>query len=166
MAEAGVVPRPRRRHRWWLTKPAKAAAPAPDLLGREFTAPAPDVRWCGDLTEIPTGEGKLYLAATEDRFSRRLLGFALSERHDAELARASLHMAAAVRGGQVARVISTDRGSPGCRRRCGAPARARPRPRPVGGPRSASPARRAPTRCACLHGYDSNGPKPGEDETE
>jgi hypothetical protein len=70
------------------------------------------VKWCGDLTEIPTGDGKLYLAAVEDLFSRRLLGFAMSDRHDAELAVASLRMAAAVRGGTVAGVIfHTDQGS-------------------------------------------------------
>jgi transposase InsO family protein len=64
------------------------------------------MKWCGDLTEIPTGDGKLYL------FSRRLLGFALSDQHDADLAVASLQMAAAVRGGTVAGVIfHTDQGS-------------------------------------------------------
>ena len=48
----------------------------------------------------------------EDLFSRRLLGFAMSDRHDAELAVASLRMAAAVRGGSVAGVIfHTDQGS-------------------------------------------------------
>ena len=70
------------------------------------------MKWCGDLTEIPTTEGKLYLAAVEDLFSRRLLGFAISDRHDAELAVASLRMAAAVRGGSVTGVIfHTDQGS-------------------------------------------------------
>jgi transposase InsO family protein len=58
--------------------------------------------------------GKLYLAAVEDLFSRRLLGFAMSDRHDAELAVASLRMAAAVRGGSVSGVIfHTDQGSEG-----------------------------------------------------
>jgi putative transposase len=66
----------------------------------------------GAATEIPTGDGKLYLAAVEDPFSRRLLGFAMSDRHDADLAVASLRMAATVRGGTVAGVIfHTDQGS-------------------------------------------------------
>ena len=83
-----------------------------DLLGRDFSAAEPNLKWCGDLTEIPTTEGKLYLAAVEDLFSRRLLGFAISDRHDAELAVASLRMAAAVRGGSVTGVIfHTDQGS-------------------------------------------------------
>jgi transposase InsO family protein len=111
MAAEQLVARPKRRRRS-LTRAAKTARRAPDLLNRDFTAPAPDVKWCGDLTEIPTGEGKLYLAAVEDLFSRRLLGFAMSDRHDAELAVASLRMAAAVRGGTIAGVIfHTDQGS-------------------------------------------------------
>ena len=40
---------------------------------RDFTAPAPNVKWCGDMTEIPTDEGKLYLATVLDLYSRRLL---------------------------------------------------------------------------------------------
>lgn len=61
--------------------------------------------WCGDLTEIPTEEGKLYLAIVEDLASRRLPGFAIGEHHDAPLAKAALCMAAAVRGGDVAGVV-------------------------------------------------------------
>ena len=111
MAAEQLVARPRRRRRS-LTRADKTARRAPDLLRRDFTASGPNVKWCGDLTEIPTGDGKLYLAAVEDLFSRRLLGFAMSDRHDAELAVASIRMAAAVRGGAVAGVIfHTDQGS-------------------------------------------------------
>jgi len=111
MADQRLIARPKRRRRC-LTRADKTARRAPDLVGRDFTAPAPNVKWCGDLTEIPTTEGKLYLAAVEDLFSRRLLGFAMSDRHDAELAVASLRMAAAARGGSVGGVIfHTDQGS-------------------------------------------------------
>lgn len=98
----GRAPKPKRRS---LTRPDKAAAPIPDLVGRDFTSEAINVKWCGDLTEIPTDEGKLYLATVEDLASRRLPGFALGEHHDAPLAKAALCMAAAVRGGDVAGVI-------------------------------------------------------------
>ena len=95
-----------------MTRPDKAAAPAPDLVKRDFTASAINIKWCGDLTEIPTDEGKLYLAHVEDLASRRLPGFALSEHHDAPLAVAALAMAAAVRGGDVTGVIfHSDHGS-------------------------------------------------------
>jgi transposase InsO family protein len=58
-----------------------------------------------NLTEIPTDEGKLYLATVLDLASRRLPGFAIGARHDAPLARAALCMAAAVRGGQIGGVV-------------------------------------------------------------
>ena len=111
MTDQQLVARPKRRRRC-LTRADKTARRAPDLVGRDFSAPAPNVKWCGDLTEIPTADGKLYLAAVEDLFSRRLLGFAMSDRHDADLVVASLRMAAAVRGGTVRGVIfHTDQGS-------------------------------------------------------
>lgn len=105
MARQGLVARAPKRRRRSLTRPDKAAAPVPDLIGRVFTATAINQRWCGDLTEIPTEEGKLYLAIVEDLASRRLPGFAIGEHHDAALAKAALCMAAAVRGGDVAGVI-------------------------------------------------------------
>ncbi|GAA5765138.1 IS3 family transposase ISRhosp1 [Streptosporangium roseum] len=67
--------------------------------------------WCGDVTEIVTDEGKLYLATVQDLFSRRLLGYAMSAHHDAALTVASLQMAALTRGGDVDGVIfHSDRG--------------------------------------------------------
>jgi transposase InsO family protein len=114
MARQGLVGRATRRRFRSLTRPDKAAAPAPDLVKRDFTAPAINLKWCGDLTEVPTDEGKLYLAHVEDLASRRIPGFALSEHHDAEVAVAALQMAAAVRGGDVGGVIfHSDRGSEG-----------------------------------------------------
>ena len=110
MASLGLAGRKpkRRRH---LTRQGKRKA-APDRVGRRFTSPAPNVLWCGDLTEIVTDEGKLYLATVLDLFSRRMLGYAMSEHHDAALAKASLCMAAASRGGSIDGVIfHSDRGS-------------------------------------------------------
>ena len=111
MAEQGLVAR-RRRKRRSLTKPDRCARKAPDALERDFTPPPrPNVRWCGDLTEIPTDEGKFYLAAILDLHSRRCVGFAMGAQHDAALARAALCMAIAVRGGSVAGVVfHTDQG--------------------------------------------------------
>jgi putative transposase len=112
MTRQGLVARPTTRRGRWLTRPDKAAPPAPDLVKRDFTASAINHKWCGDLTEVPTDEGKLYLATVEDLASRRVVGFGLSEHHDAELATGALKMAAAVRGGDVAGTIfHSDRGS-------------------------------------------------------
>jgi putative transposase len=113
MAAEGLVARTKRRRRS-LTRPDKRAVPFPDLVQRDFTAPAPNVKWVGDMTEIPTDEGKLYLSTALDLFSRRLLGYATSCHPDAELAGQTIKMAVAARGGKgrVAGVIfHTDRGS-------------------------------------------------------
>jgi transposase InsO family protein len=111
MARQGLQGRTPKRKRRSLTRPDKAAAPIADLIGRDFNAEAINHKWCGDLTEIPTDEGKLYLATVEDLASRRLPGFAMGEHHDAALARAALCMAAAVRGGNIPGVIfHTDKG--------------------------------------------------------
>jgi transposase InsO family protein len=104
--------KPKRRK--GLTKQDRVAAKFPDLLRRDFTAPAPNVRWCGDITEIPTGEGKLYLATVLDLFSRRLLACPISEHPDADLAGDAIKIAAAVRGGRErieGVIFHSDRGS-------------------------------------------------------
>ncbi|WP_405087872.1 IS3 family transposase [Microbispora sp. NBC_01389] len=80
MAELGLAGRAPKKRRS-LTRQGKRKA-APDLVGRKFTAVAPDVLWVGDGTQIDTDEGPLYLATVEDLFSRRLLGYAMSEHHD------------------------------------------------------------------------------------
>jgi transposase InsO family protein len=72
MACQGLQGRTPKRKRRSLTRPDKTAEPIPDLVKRDFTAEAVDQRWCGDLTEIPTDEGKLYLATVLDLASRRL----------------------------------------------------------------------------------------------
>jgi len=101
---------------------------APDFVRRDFSAEATELVWCGDMTEIETGEGKLYLATVIDLFSRRLLGYAMGAKHDADLVVAALHMAAATRGGDVRGVVfHSDRGSEGELKRTG---RATPRDLP------------------------------------
>ncbi|WP_222850139.1 IS3 family transposase [Allosaccharopolyspora coralli] len=110
MSEFGLAGRPVKRRRS-LTRSGKRPV-AKDLVRRKFTAVAPDVLWCGDVTQIDTDEGPLYLATTEDLFSRRMLGYAMSAHHDSALVTASLRMAATTRGGDVDGVIfHSDRGS-------------------------------------------------------
>jgi len=111
MAEMGLAARPKRKRRS-ATRPGRGRWRAPDLVGRDFPAVMINVKWYGDGTDIDTDEGKLYLASVLDAASRRILGFALSEHHDAELAYSALVMAVAVRGGHVPGVIMhTDQGS-------------------------------------------------------
>ena len=119
MRRQGLIARKIKR-RNGLTKQDKTKAPFPDLINRDFTAAAPNAKWVGDITEIPTAAGKLYLATVIDLYSRRLLGAATSRHPDAELACAAIRMAVTTRGGKEAiwreveseRVIfHTDRGS-------------------------------------------------------
>ena len=102
----------RKKRRRGTTRPGKGRWRAPDLVKRDFPASQLNRKWFGDGTEIPTGEGKLHLVSVLDVASRRVLGFALGERHDAQLAYGALAMALAVRGGQAPGVIFyTDQGS-------------------------------------------------------
>jgi transposase InsO family protein len=104
MREQGLAARRKKKHRS-TTRPGKGRWRAPDLVKRDFPARQVNRKWYGDGTEIPAGQGKLYLASVMDMASRRLLGFAPGEHHDARLAYSALVMAVAVRGGQVPGVI-------------------------------------------------------------
>jgi transposase InsO family protein len=75
------------------TKRNKAHAVAPNLLKRDFTADRPNQKWLADITYIPTLEGWLYLALILDLFSRRIVGWAMSQRMTSELTLAALKMA-------------------------------------------------------------------------
>jgi len=111
MRELGLAAR-RKKKRKATTRPGKGRWRAPDLVKRDFPTGKINCKWYGDGTEIPTGEGKLYLASVLDMASRRVLGFALSDHHDAQLAYGALAMAVAVRGGQAPGVVfHTDQGS-------------------------------------------------------
>lgn len=116
MVRQGLQGRVPKRRSKGLTRPDKRANPIPDLVGRDFTASEPDEKWCGDFKQIDTAEGPTYLASCVDLFSRRLLGFALSDDYPtAELARAAINMAVAVRGGVVDGVIfHSDKGTQYC----------------------------------------------------
>ena len=110
MAELGLCGRKRRKGRSTTRQGTRPVAR--DLVRRNFDAVAPDVLWCGDMTEIETVEGKVWCASVIDLFSRRLLGYAIGPHHDAPLVVDALRMAVATRGGDVDGVIfHGDRGS-------------------------------------------------------
>ncbi len=113
MREQRLVARVKKRRRH-TTRPGTGRWRAPDLIGRDFGAGTVNQKWYGDGTEIVTDEGKLHLASVLDMGSRRVVGFALDEHHNAELAHAALAMAVAVRGGREAiagAIMHTDQGS-------------------------------------------------------
>jgi putative transposase len=84
---------------------------APNLLQQDFTASWPNEKWTGDITYIPTWEGWLYLAVMLDVFSRRVIGWAMSERCDEVLVETALRMALARRRPGAGLLHHTDRGS-------------------------------------------------------
>ena len=82
------------RRRWIRTTVRQEKAhPAPDLVKREFTAPAPNRLWVADITYIPTWEGFLFLAVVLDVFSRRVVGWAMASHMKTDLVLAALTMA-------------------------------------------------------------------------
>jgi putative transposase len=92
MREAGIRGVSRRKgHATTVRSPA--AAPAPDLVQRDFTADGPDELWVADVTYVPTGAGFLYLAVVLDAFSRRIVGWAMANHLRKELVISALEMA-------------------------------------------------------------------------
>lgn len=89
---AGISPR-----RKGFTRRDPRAGLAPDLVNRDFTAPAPNRLWVTDLTMISTGEGPLWLSAIRDAFSRRVIAWETSARADADLVLTTLEYALASR---------------------------------------------------------------------
>ena len=82
-----------------------------DLVQRDFTADRLDELWFTDLTEHPTGEGKLYLCAFKDACSTRIVGYSMGPRMTAELAVSALRNAVALRDPHGTVVVHSDRGS-------------------------------------------------------
>ncbi len=81
-----------------------------DLVLRKFTAERPNLLWLTDITEHPTGEGKLYLCAVKDACSNRIVGYSIGSRMTADLAVNALRNALSLRGA-VDTIVHSDRGS-------------------------------------------------------
>jgi len=80
------------------------------VLGRTFDAPALNRRWIADFTYIWTAEGRLYVAAVIDLFSRRVVGWSMSATMTAQLVTDALVMAIWLRGKPDALLHYSDRG--------------------------------------------------------
>jgi putative transposase len=102
---AGVCHRRKRR----------PAGPAPavhaDLVARRFVADGPNRLWCTDITEHPTGEGKVYCAAVLDVFSRVVVGWSIADHMRSELVVDALEMARWRRRPEPGAIVHSDRGS-------------------------------------------------------
>jgi transposase InsO family protein len=93
------------------TKRNQAHPAAPNLLKRDFETEKPDQKWLADITYIPTQEGWLYLAAILDLYTRRIVGWAMSERMTSDLTVTALKMALEQRQPAMDLVHHSDRGS-------------------------------------------------------
>ena len=87
---------------------------APNLLNRDFHADQPNRKWAGDISYVWTREGWLYLAVILDLHSRRVIGWAVSNRMKRDLAIRALKMAIALRQPPKGCIHHTDRGSQYC----------------------------------------------------
>ncbi len=109
LAEQGLRSNIRRKHRYPKTVAHEPVAA--NVLSRVFTASAPNQKWAGDITYIPTVEGWLYLAVILDIFSRKIVGWAMSHRVDSRLACRALQMALETRRPQIGVLHHSDQGS-------------------------------------------------------
>jgi putative transposase len=110
MRELGLASR--RKRRFKATTDSKHSLPvAENVLDRQFEVDAPNVAWVTDITYVWTSEGWLYLAAILDLFSRRVVGFAMSDRIDRTLVLDALSAAIGRRVPSAGLVHHSDRGS-------------------------------------------------------
>lgn len=93
-------------------KVAKVERPdIPNHLDRQFEVTQPNQRWCGDITYVWSQGRWVYLAVVLDLYARRVVGWNLSERPDAELVIAALDMAYQLRGNPHGVMFHSDQGS-------------------------------------------------------
>jgi putative transposase len=110
MRENGLKAQQKRRFR--RTTDSHHAFPiAPNLINQDFSAERPNQKWAADISYLWTAEGWLYLAVILDLFSRRVVGWALSDRLHKELALEALAKALAIRRPGKGLIHHSDRGS-------------------------------------------------------
>ena len=109
MHEEGLQARCMKQFHWIATTRSEHPA-APDLLRQGFSAPRRNRIWVGDLTQIRTGEGWLYLAMLMDLYSRKIVGWSTSKSPRQEIALEALEMALEQRRPRPGLIHHTDRG--------------------------------------------------------
>jgi putative transposase len=102
-----------RRKRGRTTVRVPGVRVADDLVERRFRPAGPDVLWVADITYLRTWEGWLYLAAVQDAYSRRIVGWAMADHMRAELVVDALQMALARRRPGPGLICHSDQGSQG-----------------------------------------------------
>lgn len=111
MKQAGVSVESRRRRGPKTTDSRHGYELAPNLLERNFDVKAPNVAWCGDITYIWTEEGWLYTSVLLDLYSRKVVGWSMSDHVDAQLVTDALEMALGRRQPEAGLIHHSDRGA-------------------------------------------------------
>lgn len=111
MRERGLRSIRARKRRVGLTKAGQSAYFVPNRLQQDFHATRKNEKWVTDTTYIPTREGWLYLVSVMDLFSRQVVGWAMGEHHDADLATSALDMAIGRARPAAGLIMHSDRGS-------------------------------------------------------
>ena len=113
MSENGL--KARQKTRFKKTTDSDHGGPvASNILDQDFTAEAPDQKWGVDISYVWTAEGWLYLAIVLDLFSRKIVGWHLSDRMKRGLAIDALRRAIALRQPPAGLIHHSDRGSQYC----------------------------------------------------
>jgi putative transposase len=110
MREEQICGRQRRRYRVRTTDSNHDQPIAPNRLAAASSPTAPDQVWLGDITYIPTAEGWLYLASILDRYSRKVVGWAMSQHIDTALVTAAWNQACCHRQPAPGLIFHSDRG--------------------------------------------------------
>jgi transposase InsO family protein len=111
MRERGLRSVRARKRRIGLTRAGQSAYFAPNLLNQDFSTTRKNEKWVTDTTYIPTREGWLYLVSVMDLFSRQVVGWAMGQHHDADLATSALDMAIGRARPKPGLIVHSDRGS-------------------------------------------------------
>jgi len=93
MKQAGIRAKTAKKFRVSTTDSSHPHPVARNVVNRDFTPSRKNETWTADITYIPTGEGWLYLAAVEDLYSRKIVGWSMSERMESRLVVDALEMA-------------------------------------------------------------------------
>lgn len=111
MRRAGISPQ--KRHSWHpvTTQRQPSMIPAPNLLNQDFSATTTNAKWVSDFTYIDTAEGWVYLAIILDLYSRKIVGWAMSEQMNSALVETALGMALQTRQPKTALLHHSDQGS-------------------------------------------------------
>jgi putative transposase len=107
----GIRALSKRRYHPQTTQRQPGVVPAPNRLNQNFSASAPNQKWVSDFTLIETGEGWLYLAVVLDLFSRKVIGWAMSQKMDTALVITALRMALLGRRPPAGLLHHSDQGS-------------------------------------------------------